>query len=199
MGLDAIILVFLIFSFKLALSLSSLTVIKRFFSSSLLSAIRMVSSAYLRLLIFLLPILIPACNTSSLAFLMMCSAHRSNKQGESSQPCHTPFSMLNQSVVPYMVLTVASWPVYRFLRRQVNGGIPTSLSESEVAQSCPTLWEPMDCSLPGSSVHGIFQARILEWVAIFFSRGSSWPRDRTRVSCIVGRRFTIWATREVCL
>ena len=62
-------------------------------------------------------------------------------------------------------------------------------SESEVAQSCPTLWDPMDCSLPGSSVHGIFQARILEWVAISFSRGSSRPRDRTPVSHIVGRRF----------
>ena len=55
-------------------------------------------------------------------------------------------------------------------------------SESEVAQSCPTLCDPVDCSLPGSSVHGIFQARILEWVAISFSRGSSRPRDRTLVS-----------------
>ena len=55
-------------------------------------------------------------------------------------------------------------------------------SESEVAQSCPTLGDPRDCSPPGSSVHGIFQARILEWVAISFSRGSSWPRDRTQVS-----------------
>ena len=55
----------------------------------------------------------------------------------------------------------------------------------------------MDCSLPGSSVHGIFQARVLEWVAISFSRGSSQPRDQTQVSCIAGRHFTIWATREV--
>ena len=69
--------------------------------------------------------------------------------------------------------------------------------ESEVAQSCLTLWDPMDCSLPGSSVYGIFQARILEWVAISFSRRSSQPRDWTRVSCIVGRCFTAWATREV--
>ena len=69
--------------------------------------------------------------------------------------------------------------------------------ESEVAQSCPTLCDPMDCSLPGSSVDGIFRARILEWVAISFSRRSSWPRDWTQVSCIVGRCFTIWATREV--
>ena len=69
-------------------------------------------------------------------------------------------------------------------------------SESEVAQSCPTLCNPMDCSLSGSSVHGIFQARVLEWIAISFPRGSSWPRNRTRVSHIAGRRFTIWATRE---
>ena len=69
-------------------------------------------------------------------------------------------------------------------------------SESEVAQSCPTLWDPMDCSLPDSSLHGILQARILEWVAISFSRGSSWPRDQTQVSCTAGRHFTLWATRE---
>ena len=67
---------------------------------------------------------------------------------------------------------------------------------SEVAQSCPTLFDPMDYSLPGSSIHGIFQARILEWVAISFARGSSRPRDRTRISRIAGRRFTIWATRK---
>ena len=54
----------------------------------------------------------------------------------------------------------------------------------------------MDCSLPGFTDHGIFQARVLEWVAIAFSRGSSQPRDQTQVSCIVGRRFTLWATRE---
>ena len=70
-------------------------------------------------------------------------------------------------------------------------------SESEVAQSCPTLCDPMDCNLPGSSIHGIFQARTLEWVAISFSRRSSQPKDWTLVSCIVGRSFTIWATREV--
>ena len=68
---------------------------------------------------------------------------------------------------------------------------------SEVAQSCPTLCDPMGCSLPGPSVHGIFQAIVLEWIAISFSRGSSQPRDRTRVSRNVDRRFTIWTTREV--
>ena len=60
-------------------------------------------------------------------------------------------------------------------------------SESEVAQSCLTLSDPMDCSLPGSSVYGIFQAIVLEWIAIFFSKGSSRPRDRTQVSRIVDR------------
>ena len=69
-------------------------------------------------------------------------------------------------------------------------------SESEVAQSCPTLCDPMDCSPPCSSVHRISQARILEWVAISFSRGFSRPKDWTRVSGIAGRRFTVWATRE---
>ena len=67
---------------------------------------------------------------------------------------------------------------------------------SEVAQLCQTLCDPMDGSLPGS-IHGIFQARILEWVAISFSIGSSWPRDRTWVSHIAGRCFTVWATRKV--
>ena len=58
-----------------------------------------------------------------------------------------------------------------------------------------TLCDPMAYSLPGSPVHGILQARILEWVAIPFSRRSAWPRDQTQVSCIAGRFFTIWATR----
>ena len=64
------------------------------------------------------------------------------------------------------------------------------------AQSCPTLCNSFACSPPASSVHGIFQARILEWVAISYLRGSFWPRDQTQVSCIVGTFFTMWATRE---
>ena len=64
----------------------------------------------------------------------------------------------------------------------------------EVTQSCPTLCDPMDCS-----PRGILQARIQEWVAIPFSRGSSWPRDWTRVSCIAGKSFTIWTTKVACL
>ena len=64
-----------------------------------------------------------------------------------------------------------------------------------VVQSCLTLCNPMDCSLPCYFVHGTLQARILEWVAISFSRGSSRPRDLTWVSSIAGRLFTVWATR----
>ena len=65
-----------------------------------------------------------------------------------------------------------------------------------VSQSCPTLCNPMDCSPPGSSVHGILQARILEWVAIPFSRVSFRPRDQTHVPCITSSFFTIWVIRE---
>ena len=118
MELDALIFVFWMLIFKPGFSLSFFTFIKKLFSFSSLSSIRVVSSAYLKVKI-------------------------------------------------------------------------------EVAQLCLTLHGPMDCSLPGSSAHGIFQARVLEWVAISFSRGSSWPRDRTCVSHIVGRCFTIWTTKEV--
>ena len=91
-------------------------------------------------------------------------------------------------ITPILLLPIPSW--------KYNISFPSFQSESEFAQSCPTLCDPMDCSLPGSSVHGILQARVLEWVAISFSRGSSQPRDRTQVSRTAGRRFTIWATRE---
>ena len=94
MGRDAMILVFQMLSFKPAFSLSCFTLIQRLFSSSF-SANRVVSSAYLRLLIFLLAILILACDSSSLAFHMMYSAHKLNKQGDNIQPCHTPFPVLN--------------------------------------------------------------------------------------------------------
>ena len=116
--LDAMILVSLTFNFMLAFSPSFITLIKRLFSSFLLSAIQVVSSTYLRLISP--AILTPACNPSSPAFHMMCSVYKLNKQGDNKQPCHTPVSILNQSVVPYRVLMVASWPAYRFLRRQVK-------------------------------------------------------------------------------
>ena len=126
MGLHAMILVSWKLSFKSALLLSSFTFIKRLFSSSF-STIRVVSSAYLRLLIFLPAFLIPACASSSLAFRMMYSAYKLNKEGDNIQPWRIPFPIWNQSVVPCLVLTVDSWPAYRFLRRQLRwSGIPIS-------------------------------------------------------------------------
>ena len=105
---EALILVFRMLSFKTTFSFSSFTFIKRLFRSYSLSAIRVVSSAYLRLLIFLLEILIPACVSSSPAFLMIYSAYKLNKQGDNIQACCTSFPIWNQSVVPCLVLTVAS-------------------------------------------------------------------------------------------
>ena len=69
-------------------------------------------------------------------------------------------------------------------------------SESKVSQSCSTLCGPMGCRLPDSSVHGIFQAKVVEWVAISFFRGSSLSRDWTQVSLTTGRLFTVWTTGE---
>ena len=113
-------------SFKPTFSLSSLTFIKRLIRSSSLSAIRVVSSAYLRLLIFL-----PAIDSSwwfiQPKFHTMYSAYKLNKQGDNIQPWHTPFLILSQTVVQCPVLTVASWPAYRFLKRQVRwSGSPMS-------------------------------------------------------------------------
>ena len=166
MGTDTMILFFWMLSFKPTFSLCSFAFIKRFFSSSSLSATRMVSFTYLRLLIFLPAILIPACPSSSPAFgrrkwkptpiflpgeshgrrslvgysprghkesdmterlhFHFHSAYKLNKQGVDI-PWRTPFPIWNQSVVPCPVLTVASWPAYRFLRRQVRwSGIPIS-------------------------------------------------------------------------
>ena len=87
----------------------------------------MVSSAYLRLLIFLPAILFPAYASSSLAFCMMYSAYKLNKQGDNKQIWHTPIQIWNQFIVPCLVLTVVSWPAYRFVRSQVRwSGIPIS-------------------------------------------------------------------------
>ena len=116
---DAMILVYWMLRFKPTFSLSSFTFIKRCFSSSSLSAIRVVSSAYLRLLIFLREILIPTCYSSSPVLCMMFSAFKLNKQHNNIQPWRTPFPIWIQSIVPCPVLTVASCPAYSFLRRQV--------------------------------------------------------------------------------
>ena len=74
---------------------------------------------------------------------------------------------------------MGTWTFFSYMKETVK-----------VARSCPALCSPMDCNLPGSSVHGIPQARVLEWVAISFSRGSSQPGDRTQIYCTAGRFFT---------
>ena len=108
------------FSFSFFSLFPSFIFIERLFSSSSLSAIRVVLSPYLRLLIFLPAILISACASSSPAFLMMYFAYKLNKQRENIHPSHTPFLILNQSVVLHPVLTVVSWPAYRFFWTKVR-------------------------------------------------------------------------------
>ena len=123
---------FLNVEFKPDVSLSFFIFITRLFSFSSSSAIRLVTSAYLRLLIFLPANVIPACALSSRAFHMMYTAYNLNKQGDNIQPLHTPFLIWNQSVVACSVLNVAFWPAYRFLRRQVRwSGIPISVRFSQ--------------------------------------------------------------------
>ena len=118
---------------------------------------------------------------------------------ESSEPnsqshALVPISFWETDAMSVLTTILARWPAAILW---CQGSFPwahggESESESEVAQSWQTLCDPMDCTLQDSSVHGIFQAGVLEWVAISFSRGSSQPRDRTQVSCIPGRCFTIW-------
>ena len=156
MGADAMIFIFRILCFKPAFSLSSFIFIKRLFSSSLLSAIRVVSSTYLRLYWVAIPF----------------SRGSSHTRGQTQVSCITGGFFTVCATREALSLLCES--------------------ESEVTQSCPTLCDPVDCSPRGSSIHGILQARILEWVDISFCRGSSWPRDQTQVSCIAGRSFNLW-------
>ena len=108
--------------------------------------IRVVSSAYVRLLIFVPAILIPACDSSSPAFCMIYSAQKLDKQGNNIQSSCTPFTILNQSVVPCKILTVASWPTYRFFRRQVRwSGTPVSLKEFSTV-CCDPYSQRFSCS-----------------------------------------------------
>ena len=106
-------------------------------------------------------------------------------------------------------LVIQKWNSIRWFSGSTNSKVPVFLGGISnlglvtkvnvivlVAQSCLTLCSPKNCTPLGSSVLGILQARILEWVAIPFSRGSSPPRDQTQVSCIAGRFFTIWASRS---
>ena len=110
--------------------------------------------------------------------------------------CWAPLSFRHLTMFISMVLVTCSVLEYHWVWIQA---VSTKVKESEVAQSCPTLCDPMDCSLSGSSVHGIFQARVLEWIAISFSRGPARLRNWTRVSRIAGRCFTMGAIREAFL
>ena len=127
MGPDAMILAIWMLNFKPGFFTLLFYFIKERFSSSSLSAIRVMSSAYLRFLIFLPEILIPACASSSPAFCMMYPAYKLNKQADSVQPWSTLFPILNQFIVPCPVLVVAPWSAYRYFRKQVRwSGIPIS-------------------------------------------------------------------------
>ena len=120
---------FLNIEFWASFLLSSFTFIKRLFSSSCHFAFRVVSSVYLKLLIFLPAILIPAWSSSSQAFHVIYSAYKLNEQGDNIQPWHTPFPIWNQLVVLCSVLTVASCSASRLLRRQVRYLVFPSLLE----------------------------------------------------------------------
>ena len=103
--------------------------------------------------------------------------------------------------LPYFFLSQWDWNSkqlthrYLLMKHSLSSFIDLCMHTKSL-QSCPTLCDPMDSSPPGSSAHGISQARILEWVAISFSRGSSWPRDRTCISCIGEQALYSWAARE---
>ena len=104
-------------------------------------------------------------------------------------------SSLGQSHPPISSTLALLWSIYTIISDKHFLSSFTHIQEVKVTQSCPTLCNPKVCSPPGSSVHGILQARILEWVAIPFFRGSSWPMDWTHISRIAGRFFTVWATK----
>ena len=140
-------------------------------------------------------------NWSNLADLALhlCIRKR-KKESEVAQSCPTlcepmDCSLQRSSVHEIFQARVLEWVAisFSFLYKD---GVPSLLSCFSSVQSCPTLCNPMNCSLPGSSVHEIFQARVLEWAAISYSTGFSQPRDQTQVSCIADSHFTVWATRE---
>ena len=123
MRLDAMIFIFWMLSFKPSFSLSCFTLIDRLFNSSSLSVIKVMSFAYMRLLMFLLQSsfqLVQHPIQNFTAYKVNFSSYKVNKQGDNIQPCRTPFPILNQSFVWSLVLIVASWSAYRFLRRQLT-------------------------------------------------------------------------------
>ena len=172
MRLDAMIFNFWMLSFKPTFSLSTFTFIKRLFSSFSLSAIRVMSSAYLRLLIFLPAILISAYASSSPAFHMMYSAYKLNKQGlifrtaaaKSRQSCPTLCDPIDSSPPVSAVPGILQARTLECVAISFSNAWKWKVKVKSLSHV--QLIDPMDWSLPGSSVHGIFQARVLEWVAI---------------------------------
>ena len=122
-----------------------------FFSSFSLCAVRVVSPTYLRLLMFLLAVLIPACASSSPTFPMVYSAYKLNKESDNIQPWCIPFPIWNQSVVPCPLLTVASWPAYRFLMRHEAGQV---VWYSHLFQNLSLLWSTIQCSVQVTTASG---------------------------------------------
>ena len=126
--------------------------------------------------------------------LSFCTSQHLRQSLEHSR-CSIHISWWNESELPTLQL-------FKYLASWFLCGLLSTISTSEPVKllSRVRLCDPMDCSPPGFSIHGIFQARVLEWVAISFSRGSFRPRDRTQVSRTAGRRFIVWSTREAyCL
>ena len=126
----------------------------------------------------IIPLYVCVLSHVQLCDTMDCSPPGSSVHGISQKKILKQFAISSSNSVVLMHLNLQKWKWKCF------------------AQSFLTLCGPMDSSPPGSSVHGILQARILEWIAISFSRGSSQPRDWTLVSCTAGRFFTVWATRS---
>jgi len=179
------IFVFWMLSFKAAFSLSSFTFIKRLFSSSSLSVIRVVSSAYPWLLIFLPAILIPAVLHPARHYA--CTLHIS-KQGDSILPWRIPFPILNQTVVPYLFLTIASWPAYRFLKRQVRWSVILiswrifhSLLWSTQTHKITVLLMPLGCFFTGlfliSRIGAVMVPNLISFLNLIFT-DAQWRTGR---------------------
>ena len=117
--------------------------------------------------------------------------------GDLPDPGIEPMSLMSPALAAGFFTTITTWEAPN--NSDSGSGAMLYVKRRSVTQLCPTLCSPMDCNPAGSSVHGILQARMLEWVAISFSRGSSPLRDQTWVSHIAGRFFTVSATRDVIL
>ena len=127
-------------------------------------------------------------NSAVATGLEKISFHSNPKERQCRRMFKLPHNCTHLMVFPVVMYACESWTIKKTEGQRID-------SFELVLEK--TSWDHMDCSLPGFLVCGIFQARVLEWVAISFSRGSSQPRDWTWVSRIAGRHFTIWATREM--